>query len=158
MNQRRRTAGSARSQVWVTGLVGAAVAGALNVAIFAIASAADVTFTVPGFGEGAEPTTVAGGQVLFMSIAPLVLGTAVAAFAVSRRKGLVLPQVVGGVLALLSLVVPLSLDADITETSTKSALAAMHVVAGVAYVASMQWARRAAVEGQVAVAAGVEGP
>ena len=75
------------------------------------------------------------GQVALMSIAPLLLGTAAAAIAVRYKVNLRWVQGLALVLTLLSFIAPLSLDSG---TSTKLILAAMHVVAGVAFVGAIE--------------------
>jgi len=126
--------------VWQAGLAAAGIAAAANLAVFALAQAAGTQFRVH-FPAHQAATPVAAGDVLGASLGALAIGTAITALWLRRlRHGLAAAQVTGAVIALLSLVTPLSVHAS---AGTKAALAAMHLIAGTAFVAAMGRARAA---------------
>lgn len=126
--------------VWRAGLAAAGIAAAANLAVFALTQAAGTQFRVRFPGHQAA-TSVAAGDVLGASLGALAIGTAVTALWLCRfRHGLAAAQVTGAVIALLSLATPLSVHAS---AGTKAALAAMHLIAGTAFVAAMGRARTA---------------
>ena len=127
--------------VWRAGLAAAGIAAAANLAVFALAHAAGTPFQVR-FPAHQATASVAASDVLGASLGALAIGTAVTALWLRRlRHGLAAAQVTGAVIALLSLVTPLSVHAS---AGTKTALAAMHLIAGMAFVAAMGRAKAAA--------------
>ena len=109
-----------------TGLV-IAVAAAINVAVYLIAKAAGVEILVP---QGGSPTPLSVVLVVVFTIVPLVLAAVL--LLVLRRVGVSNQRVFAGVVVVvtaLSLLAPLTAD---LIASNKLALAAMHVVAGLA--------------------------
>jgi hypothetical protein len=129
-----RVDSSIDSSIWRTGLVAAAVAAAVNLALFVVGRATDVSFAVPAFQPDAGRMRISAIQVVVTSIAPLLVGTAIAAFAAARGR-LRAAQIAGGLFALVSLGAPLSLEA---ATATKLSLAMMHVIVGTAFVLALQ--------------------
>jgi hypothetical protein len=127
--------------VWRAGLLGAVLATVINGAVFLTARAADVSFVVRGFGSDTSPRTVTLVQVILNSFAPFIVGTAVAAFVVSRGHRVRSLQLVGAAVALISLGGPATMDAD---GATRLLLASMHVVAGAMFVLTLQACQRAA--------------
>lgn len=123
----------AGSQIWKVGAVAALATAAVNAVILLTAKAAGVEFLVPD--TQGRIVEIGIGQVGLMSVVPLMLGTAAAALA--ARFSVSLRWVQGGavVLALLSFVSPLALESPV---STKLVLSAMHVVAGIAFVAGIE--------------------
>lgn len=90
--------------------------------------------------DAGQTLPITAGGVLFSSTVPLLLGTLLAvALARWRPVFLRIAQVVGGGFAVLSVAGPLMLD---TDGTTRSVLAVMHVVAGVAVVAVLEAVRR----------------
>ena len=79
-------------------------------------------------------------DVINASVVPLVVGTALAALLARWWPGFLrLGQVIGGALGLLTVAGPLMAD---TDTATRLALAAMHVVVAVAVVLGLEAIRR----------------
>ena len=98
--------------VWRAGLAAAGIAAAANLAVFALAQAAGTQFRVH-FPAHQAATSVAAGDVPGASLGALAIGTAVTALWLRRlRHGLAAAQVTGAVIALLSLVTPLSVHAS----------------------------------------------
>jgi hypothetical protein len=127
------------SQVWKVGAVAALATAAVNIVILLAAKAAGVEFFVPDMqGRVVE---VGIGQVGLMSVFPLLLGTAAAALAARFSVSLRWVQGAAVVLTLLSFISPLALDSPV---STKLVLSAMHVVAGIAFVAGVERVNQAA--------------
>lgn len=121
------------------GIVAAVVAAAVNLAVYALAEVAGVSFEV-SFGAGEEPFTIDAVPVALTTLVPLVVATALAA-AIGRSPGLWRGlQITAGLLTLVSLGGPLSLEA---ESGAATALATMHVVAGAALLTALQRARGA---------------
>jgi len=125
---------SKKPSVWRSGVGSAAVGAIANLAIYVAARAASVSFVIPSFSPGGEPVAIPAGQVVFVTLVMLLIGTAVAAFAQGRGR---LPVVkwLAGVLGVVSLGAPLSLDVD---TSTKLVLASMHIVAAATFVIALR--------------------
>jgi hypothetical protein len=132
----------AKHNVWKSGLVqvgavGAAAGAVVNSAIFGIGRAADVPFHVV---DGSSEETVNIGGVLFMSIAAVavgLLGVAVAYWLFGRKS--LRPFAVLGVLIALASNIGFP-DVEATA-ATKWSLAAMHVVVGIVYAASLEVVR-----------------
>jgi len=123
-----------RSPLWRSGLVATGIAAATNLAIYLAGRAGGVDF-VGRLSPDADLTEVVAGHVLVTTIIPLLLGTAVAVLIRRRGHGLGLVRLAGAAVAVLSLAGPISLDAD---PGTKVLLAAMHLVAGAAFVAILR--------------------
>lgn len=124
--------------IWRAGLVAAGIATATNLAVFAIARAAGTSFRVH-FAAHQAATSVAAGHVLGASLSALAISTAVTALWLRRlNHGLAAAQMIGVVIALLSLAIPLGVHAD---PGTKAALAVMHLIAGTAFVVAIGRAR-----------------
>jgi hypothetical protein len=122
------------------GALAAVASAAGNLAVFAIARAADASLVVV---DGGEVHEVEASGVAGASVVPMLAGIALVALVVGiapRRLGVVrLAQVVGGGFALLSVVGPLTID---TDGGTAAALAVMHVVTGATLVIGLEGARR----------------
>ncbi len=103
------TAGS----IWRGGLGASAIAAGTNLALYSIATIADVSFLVRR-STGAEPILVPAGHVVVASLLPLLFATGLAVLA-SRRSvaGLRLVQAAAAIAAVASLLGPLSLDAEL---------------------------------------------
>lgn len=129
----------AGSQIWKVGAVAALATAVVNVVILLTAKAAGAEFFVPDMqGRIVEVGIV---QVALMSIVPLMLGAAAAALAARLSVSLRWVQGAAVVLTLLSFISPLALDSPV---STKLVLSAMHVVAGIAFVAGVERVNQAA--------------
>lgn len=123
----------AGSQIWKVGAVTALAAAVVNGVILLTAKAAGLEFFAPDMqGRIVE---VGVGQVALMSVFPLMLGTATAALAARFSVSLRWVQGAAVVLTLLSFISPLALDSPV---STKLVLSAMHVVAGISFVAGIE--------------------
>lgn len=118
----------------VTGL--GLVAIVVNLLVLVLGRAAGASFELPGFAADA-PIQVTVTSVLLATVASLTLGTAAAAFLLMRHgaRSVRALQVVGGVLALLSVISPAVAS---TDSTTKVALTAMHLITGAAYVIALQ--------------------
>ncbi|MGH9118990.1 MAG: DUF6069 family protein [Acidimicrobiales bacterium] len=117
----------------------ALAAVAVNLVILGIGAAADVDFDVPQFRSD---TTMAVNPlaVILSTLVALAAGWALVASA--RRWGrpsLRAVQVIGAVVAVVSLALPLGVDAD---ASTRLVLAAMHLATGAIFVAGVESVRR----------------
>ena len=116
------------------GAAGAGVAIVLNSAIFGLGRAADVVFAVD------HTTLIHLSDVISLSLFSLALGTIAAAVSMRiGRPSLRSWQIVGGVVAAASTFGDFTIDATVAG---KLLLLSMHVVAGVAYVTSLQVAKR----------------
>lgn len=124
---------------WQAIVAAAAGATVVNLLILLIGRAAGASFELI---DGAALHAVTVGGVITSSAVPLVIGTVLATLLGLWWPGFLrLAQVVGGGLALASVAGPLMAD---TDTATRLALAAMHVVVGVAVVLSLEAIRRRA--------------
>jgi hypothetical protein len=128
-------------RVWRTGVLGAGFAAIANSAVFLIGRAVDVSFLIPGFGSDTSLRPVTLVQVVLSTFMPLIVGTGLAALMVFRGRGVRGLQLPGGAVALVSIAVPLSLEAN---WATKLLLASMHLVAGVVFVYSLQQSKEVA--------------
>lgn len=108
---------------------GVVVVAVANLLIFAIARLAGVSFEYTD-DTGTHDVTAVG--VVIASVPPVVIGPGLAIL-ISRwwRPILRVAQVIGGALAALTLIQPLTAD---TSTGSRLALAAMHVVLGIVVV------------------------
>ncbi len=141
-----------------SGLTAVLTAVVADLALLAAGSAAGASFLVPERGgSGADAASRAGAgtvevgvaAVVVSTVVPLVVGLAVTALA-ARRLPRAVPvlRLLALVVTLVSLVVPLTLQTDVT---TRGLLALMHLVVGGAYLAAT---RPAAVRHPQGVAAG----
>ena len=138
-------------------LLATGLATAANLVLYAGGRAAEVPFGVPAWGAAAgQVSDVTAVQVAVSSLLPLLIGTAALALAAGRATVLRALLIAAAAFTVLSLAVPLTLD---TDGATRGLLAAMHVVAGGAFVGSVWWraaealgspARRRSVEGSAA--------
>lgn len=131
---------ASRTTIWRYGLIGAGVAAAMNLMLFALSSAAGVSYLLRRSAD-ADPSDVTAAHVALMTLIPFIVGVAIAAAAARRlRHGLRIVQVVGVVVALLSVGGPLGLEADIAARLT---LAAMHLIPGVCLAVALGRVRNA---------------
>lgn len=134
----RPPAHPATSRATVVGWRRAAIAtgttAAANLAIYVVSAAAGVDFTL-AYAAGADPTTVTAGHVLISSLVALAIGFGLAGL-VARRwsRGRAVVRVLGGVVAVVSAVMPLGV---VAATATRLVLASLHLVVGAAFVAAL---------------------
>ena len=128
-------AGVSSRRLWRTGVLGAGFAAIANGAVFLIGREVDVSFLIPGFGSDTSLQPITLVQVVLSTFMPLIVGTGLAVLIVSRGRGLRGLQLLGGTVALISMAVPLSLEAN---WATKLLLASMHLVAGVVFAYVLQ--------------------
>lgn len=126
--------GGKRDSVWRRGLGATAVAASVNTGIYLAGMAADVPFLVR-FAPDAPFQEVSLGHVIFSSILSLGIGSALAVLLVRWGRGLTRLQVLGGLVAVLSVGAPLSAG---TTTDTQLVLASMHIVAGGVFILGLQ--------------------
>jgi hypothetical protein len=119
------------------GAGGAAAAAAVNAALFGIGKVADLSYVV--VDRGTE-RTVEFGAVLSTSLGMVVIGLLGlgVAYRFFGRRSLRAFGILGMVIAVLSSV---SFPAAEADTGTKWLLFAMHMVVGVAYLASLEIVR-----------------
>lgn len=122
-------------------LISVGVAVALNLVVLAVlaATGADLSVTVPG---GPGTLTIDAVAVIAATAGPLLIAGLIATAVVRRVPSLRRWAAWAGLaLALVSVVAPLTLEAD---AATRAGLAVMHVVAGVAWFVAMTAPVRAA--------------
>lgn len=130
--------------VWARGAIGAAIAAALNVAIFLAAVAqdlpfrlnrsADVFITAQALTFGYRSIHV--WNVVVATVAPFLVGTALVWAAVRWDRAIATGVVVfGAVVAIVSVAIPFSLRR--VPTSSIGVLASMHVLTGAVFVVAM---------------------
>jgi len=115
--------------------IGAGIVAAVvgNLVVFGIGKIAGASFE---YRDDAGVHEVTMGGVLTSSVLPLAIGTGLATLiSLAWRPILRVAQVVGGALGLITVLGPLSTDAD---TGTRLALAAMHVVLAVVVVITLE--------------------
>jgi hypothetical protein len=123
-----------RGRLWRLGAAAAAIAAILNVVILGIGRAAGVSFVVPSFTG--TPMTVVPAVVVFTVIFWFVLGLLFTTFAAARQpRRVAVIQKVAAVLTVVSLLQPLTVDAD---AGTRLMLAIMHPVAGIAFILALR--------------------
>ena len=107
----------------------------LNLVVLVAGRALGASFTVP-VADASAPRPIAVTAVVLATVLSLALGLGVAALASARfgSRAVRVLQIVGGVLAVLSVISPLVADVDPT---TKIALTLMHLVTGAAYVIAL---------------------
>jgi hypothetical protein len=133
----REASGRGASRAWRTGLVATAAAAATNLLLHRLGSAAGVSFA----GElRGEPVEIRAVDVLALTVGPMVLGTALAALAARVPRGLRAVQVLGALIAVVSIGADVALEA---QAAARVILASMHVVAGAAFVLGLERARTA---------------
>lgn len=115
---------------------GAALAA--NLAVFGVARARNVSFQFPRPGS-AGTQSVTAGAVAAVTVMTMILGWALAARAASHHRSLRTMAIIGAVLAVMSIVAPLTTDADL---SVKVTLASLHVITGGLYVVGVAWLHR----------------
>lgn len=123
-----------RARLWRIGAAAAAIAAILNVVILGIGRAAGVPFVVPTF-TGSQMTVawpIVVGTIVFWFVLGLLLTTFVAA---RQPRRLAAIQIVAAVVTVLSLVQPLTVDAD---TATRLVLAIMHPVTGASFILALR--------------------
>jgi Family of unknown function (DUF6069) len=122
---------------WQASALAIAAAVVVNLIVYVVAKAADVSFVVIDKGE---PWEVTAGIVAMVTVQALVLGFVVTGLLSLRWPGVIrLGQYVAVVFTVASMVGPVTAD---TDGGTKVALAVTHVVVGVACVAALEAARR----------------
>lgn len=125
--------------VWRRGLGAAGVAAIVNTGIYLAGRAAEVPFLVR-FAPDGPSQEVSLGQVVFSSVLPLAIGSALAVLLIRWGRGLTGLQVFGGLISVLSAGAPLSAG---TGTDTQLILASMHFVAGLVFILTLQRIKRA---------------
>jgi hypothetical protein len=116
--------------IWARALLAGAAAAAINLVVFAVASAAGASMVI----TAPQQMTIPWVAVIFASVAPLAIA-GVVTWALARRW----PRIrvpfawAGLVVAALSSLAVLSAG----DVTTAIALAAMHVITGVAWFASL---------------------
>jgi hypothetical protein len=127
------------SSAWSYGLVAAGAAAVANVAVFLVGSALGVPFQVPAFGQPGTTQAINAVAVVIATVIPLAIGTAAAALLTPRlRNGFLKLQVLAGILTVLSLGAPI----NAANGATVVWLAAMHLIAGVAFILGLQRAKK----------------
>lgn len=143
-----RTTTTARAQVTTsdrpvvrTAVLTTAVALAANLSVFGLARAQDVNFQFPQPGSAAHTHAVGAGAVAVVTLLAMVIGWALVRLAGRRhRPTLRTMAIVGSVVAVVSTVAPLTLDAGL---SAKLTLIGLHLSAGACYVAGIVGLRQA---------------
>lgn len=128
-----------RGRLWRLGAAAGALATVINLAIFAAARAAGVTFTVPIYTG--EVTPLPWAAVVTFTVVPFVLGLVLTTLVAGRAPGrLRAMQIVAVVVGVVSLQPPLTVAADGT---TRALLALMHLPPVVSFVLALQRLRAA---------------
>lgn len=103
-----------------------------NLSVFAIARAADVSLRFPEPGSAGGTETVSAGAVLAVTLFTMTLGWIVVGVAAWRhRPALRTLAILGGVIAAVSALAPLTLEADLLARLT---LAGLHLVVGAFFI------------------------
>lgn len=124
-----------------TAAVTAAAALAANMALFGLARARGVNFQFPQPGSATGIQTVGIAQVVLVTLLAMTAGWAGVRLADRRQRPILRTiAIIGGGLAVVSTVAPLSLDAG---WSVKFTLASLHVITGAFYMAGVAWLHRA---------------
>lgn len=121
---------------WRPAVAALAVAAAANLGLLLAGRARGASFTVPDRTQEGAVVDVGLSAVLWSSVLPLAAGLAVTALVARRRpRARRALQVLAAVITLASLAFSLSTQ---TDTGTRVLLAAMHLVAGGAYLAAVR--------------------
>ncbi len=124
-------------RIWTAGLAATGAAVVADLAVHTAGTGAGVDFTVHPDGSTME---VGAGMIAAFAAVAMLLGTVLARLLARRgRHGLRAAQVIGAVIAVVSLLLPLTVSATL---GTRLLLAVMHLVAGAAYVIALQIATR----------------
>lgn len=121
--------------LWPLAVIGTLLAVTINLGVYLAGRVVDVPFVVAS-SPAAEPMTVTALHVAAATTVALVFGIVAVAVA-ARWQPRVAPalQGLGVVLALGTMALPLMQEAT---TATKLLLAAMHLIAGAAFVGAVQ--------------------
>ncbi len=112
-----------------TALLATLAAVATNLSLFGLARALGVDFAP---ARSAQTTTVGPAAVLAATLVAMSIGWVAVALATRRhRSKLPTMAIIGGLLATLSTLAPLTLDTDI---AAKLTLASLHLITGTFYV------------------------
>lgn len=99
-----------------------------NLSVFAMARAGDVNFQFPQPGSAAGTQTVAAGSVAAVTLLAMTLGWVLVGLAAwHHRPTLGTMALIGGIVGVVSVFAPLSIDAD---SSARLTLAGLHLVTG----------------------------
>jgi hypothetical protein len=119
------------------GAIGALVATVVNASIYASGRAADVAYVITRDGSGAQSVHLR--DVVSLSLISFAIGLVAAVIAVRLGRGLRALAALGAVLAVISTWSDFTIDGN---GAAKVTLASMHLVVGIAYVASLRLAPR----------------
>ena len=112
-----------------------AAALATNVSVFAIARVAGVSFQFPQPGSAGGTETVSAAAVLAVTLFTMTVGWIVVGVAAWRhRPTLRMIAILGGVIAAVSALAPLALEANLPAGLT---LAGLHVVVGAFFISGI---------------------
>lgn len=126
------------SRLVAVGVVGAVAGTLVNSAIYGAGRAAHVAFVVAQTSTGPKPIRLV--DIVSFSLMAVAVGLVAAVIAARvGRPSLRSLQVLGAVIAIASTSMDIGIDSTV---AAKLSLASMHIVMGVAYVASLQIARR----------------
>jgi len=122
-----------RGALWRRGALAAVAATVINLGILAAGVLAGVSFLVPLRG-GPDVSQVGASVVIMFTVVPMVLGLVAATVLQRWSSGLRVVRIAAIVLTLVSLLPPLTVDAD---TATRLLLALMHPVTGGAFLLAL---------------------
>lgn len=119
---------------WRRAAMATGLAAAANLAIYVVAATAGVGFSL-AYAAGTDPTTVTVGHVLVSTIVALTVGFSLAGL-VARQwsRGRTVVRMMGGVVAVLSVAMPLGV---VAATAPRLVLASLHLVAGAVFVGAL---------------------
>lgn len=121
------------------GALGALASAAGNAVVYGIGRVSGIEYT---FTEGGVEERLGLGAVLTVSLVTFAVGLLAAAVVVwLGRPDLRVGQIVGGVIAVVTIWGSFSIDASFGASAT---LGLMHIVSGAAYVTSLEVVRRSA--------------
>jgi hypothetical protein len=122
---------------WQAGVAGVVAAAAANLVIYAIARGAGASFE---FVDGDTQETINAAAVATLTVVPMAVGFVLAVLVSLRWQwALRAGAVVGAALALLTIALPFTVDAD---GGTQAALSVMHVAVAAGIVLAFEAYRR----------------
>ena len=140
------TKASRTRQLLSTGALAGVAATAVNAVVYGLGRAAGVDYVAQRHASGVDRIQIQ--HVVSLSVISFAIGLAAALVATRVRRGLPGLQVLGVVVALVSTYGDFGIDGS---TAAKVTLITMHLVVGVAYVATLQRVRTTGVHGTAAV-------
>ena len=133
-----------RATVLPTAVLTTGSALALNLAVFGVARARDISFVFPQPGSDSGTQTVTAGAVAAFTVTTMIIGWIIGTRAASHhRPTLRTTAIIAAAISTVSTMLPLTVNAGL---SVKLTLASLHVITGGCYIMGIAALRRSDTE------------